>query len=216
MGFLKLTPKPPRVVNPQPPRAVVKPQATKRVRSISGLSQEEIQRAIEKEYIDRGAIILRFDPTAISNFRVSIDGRFGLRHNERLNFYQLFIFKEKKKIEDFVGLGFDNLKLMESTQLYYFYNDKIPTADMQRAKIAEKVCSVLGEELEVIVNEKKKNWYAIEDEQMRNELEAARIGEEMETLSEEVETKNEDAKEQTLPFVEEKQVVGDFDFLLNI
>ncbi len=216
MGFLKLTPKPPPDKSPKPPRAITKPQATKRIRTLTGLSQTEIELAIEKEYIDKGAILLHFSPTAISNFKISIDGRFGIRHNDKLRFFQLFIFVEKKKVEDFLTLTFDNLKFMEATQYHYFYNDKMPTADMQMGKIAQRICIHLGGELEKVVQEKRENWHKIEDEQTRVRLEAERIIEEMEDAEALAKKEEVVEAEPALPSVEEQKPTNDLDLLWNI
>jgi hypothetical protein len=196
MGLLKLTPKASTSQKPAPtPRAVKKPDKPKGVRTLIGLSATEIEEAIEKEYIDRGAILFRFEPTLIKDFKLSCDGRFGLRHNKKLNFFQLFHFVEKQKIEDFriAGLTYESLKWKESTQIHFYYNEKVTTADMQIHAIIEYISKALGNELKAIIEKKRREYFDIEDDILGTEIEAAKIREDLDvfTDTDEVETEEE-------------------------
>jgi hypothetical protein len=186
MGLLKLTPKVPASQKPTPaPRAVKKPDKPKGVRTLVGLSAIEIEEAIEKEYIDRGAILFRFEPTTIKDFKLSCDGRFGLRHNKKLCFFQLFHFVEKQKIEDFriSGLVYESLKWKESTQIHFYYNEKVTTADMQIHAIIEYIAKALGSELRAIIEKKRREYFDIEDDILETEIEAANIREDLDVFT---------------------------------
>lgn len=187
MGLLKLTAKVPASQKPAPiPRAIKPPQKPKAVRSLVGLSQEEIEEAIEKEYIDRGAILFRFESTSIKGFKLSCDGRFGIRHNEKLSFFQLIHFRYRQKLEDFrkENLSYDCLKWIESTQINFYYNEEETTADMQMREIAKYISRALGSELEEILEKKRKEYYDKEDADNVTKFEASIIHEELHLTSE--------------------------------
>jgi len=182
MTLLKLIPKVPTAKKQAPiPRAIKKPDKPKAVRSLAGLSREDIEKATEKEYIDRGAILLRFESTSIRNFKLSVDGRFGLRHNEKLRFFQLFHFKEKQSIETFKLelTTYESIKWLESEQIHFYYNDKNITADMQMREIARHISSALGKELEEMIEIKRREYYETEDAINATKFEASILHEEL-------------------------------------